>query len=91
MIGMALGLAAMAAWGVEHFQVLTSGLELPVPVEGESPAALGARQIQYAEDLSEAGLALFHRFFQIASIVSLVAILPALAMRADKREQEKLG
>ena len=91
MIGMALGLAALAAWGVEHFQALTSGLAFPVPVEGESSAALDARQIQYTEALSEAGLALFHRFFQIASFVSLVAILPALAMRADKREVEELG
>ena len=30
MIGMALGLAALSAWGVEHFQVLTAELEFPI-------------------------------------------------------------
>jgi hypothetical protein len=33
-------------------------------------------------------LSLFHNFFHIAGSVALIAILPALAMRADRREPE---
>ena len=32
-----------------------------------------------------AGLTLFHDFFRVAAVVALVAILPALAMREDRR------
>ena len=36
MLGMTLGLAALSAWGVEHFQTLMSGLEFPLPEPRES-------------------------------------------------------
>ena len=78
MIGMALGLAALSAWGVEHFQTLTAGLEFSLSEE-------------YGAKLSEAGLSLFHDFLRIAGVVALVAILPALAMRADPRERQEKG
>ncbi len=43
MMGMTLGLAAMSAWGVEHFQVLTSGLDFPILQPGETSEAHAAR------------------------------------------------
>ena len=43
MIGMALGLAALSAWGVGHFQGLSAGLQLPIPQPGEASEALQAR------------------------------------------------
>ena len=89
MLGMSLGLAALSAWGVEHFLSLTSGLELPLQIEGETSEALRARQEEYTEGLVGAGLNLFHDFFRVAGAVALVAILPALAMRADRREREE--
>lgn len=78
MMGMTLGLAAMSAWGVEHFQVLTSGLELPLPASGETQEALNARVEQYTSDVSTAGLSVFRAFFRAAAIVALAAIPFAL-------------
>ena len=78
MMGMTLGLAAMSAWGVEHFQVLTSGLELPLPQTGESAEALNARIAQYTENVNAAGLTVFRAFFRTAALMALAAIPFAL-------------
>ena len=83
----ALGLAALSAWGVEHFQALTAGLEFPLA--GESEAALQLRRDEYFAGVNDAGLSLFHSFFRIAGVLALVAIIPALAMRPDRREREE--
>ena len=85
MMGMTLGLAALAAWGVEHFQVLTAGLDFPLPQPGQAPEILDARRAEYTDTLTAAGLSLFHSFFRAAAVVGLVAILPALAMAPDRR------
>ena len=86
MIGMALGLAALSVWGVEHFQVLTTGLELPIQQPGETGEALLARLAEYNTSLNDAGLDLFRNFFHIAAGVCLAAIVPALLMRPDRGE-----
>jgi EmrB/QacA subfamily drug resistance transporter len=78
LMGMTLGLAALAAYGIGHFQSLTGGLALPLPVAGESPAETAARVAAYAADLQNAGLSLFHRFFRIAAVVALLGLLPLL-------------
>ena len=88
MMGMTLGLAAMSAWGVEHFQVLTSGLELPLPQTGESAEVLNARIQQYAADVNTAGLSVFQAFFRAAAIVSLVAIPFALLRMGTERSEK---
>jgi hypothetical protein len=85
MLGMTLGLAALSAWGVEHFQVLTSGLDLPIPQTGESTEALNARVEQYAADVNAAGLSVFRAFFRAAAITSLVAIPFALIQGKGER------
>ena len=59
LLGMTLGLAAMSAWGVEHFRVLTAGMEFPVLQPGETTEGLNARLQEYAADLNEAGLGVF--------------------------------
>ena len=85
MMGMTLGLAAMSAWGVEHFQVLTSDLVLPLQQAGESSAELNARITQYAEDVNAAGLSVFRAFFRAAAFVSLAAIPFALLRTGRER------
>ena len=84
MMGMALGLAALSAWGVEHFQGLTAGLESPVPLPGEAPEAARLRMEAY----TAAGLALFHDFLQVAGGLSLLAVAPALLMRQDRQPKQ---
>ena len=68
MVGMTLGLAALSAWGMQHFQTLTTGVDF--------------RDIDYLDKATEASLTIFHNFFRAAAIVSLVAIVPALKMKA---------
>ena len=91
MLGMTLGLSALSAWGVEHFQSLTAGLELPFSESGQAQADLPARILAYQEGLTRAGLSLFHNFLRVAGTVALVAIIPALAMGTDRQEGEPAG
>ena len=86
MMGMTLGLAAMSAWGVEHFQVLTSGLEFPILQPGESSASHAARLERYAADLNTVGLTVFRNFFRAAAIISLAAI--PFALMPDRRRRQ---
>ncbi len=81
MMGMTLGLAALSAWGVQHFQVLTAGMEFPLPLAEEAAGLFETRAAEYSANVNAAGLELFQRFFLMASIISLVAIAPALGMK----------
>ena len=85
MMGMTLGLAALSAWGVQHSQALTAGLQFPLPLLGEAAGIFEARAAEYSANVNAAGLELFQRFFLTASIVSLLAIVPALGMRRGDR------
>ena len=85
MMGMTLGLAALSAWGVQHFQVLTEGLEFPLPLAGEAAGIFETRAAEYSTNVNAAGLELFRRFFLAASIISLIGIVPALSMRRRGR------
>jgi hypothetical protein len=91
MMGMTLGLAALSAWGVEHFQVLTAGLEFPLAAPGESAEALDARVAEYSSSVNEAGLSLFQNFFRVAAIIALAALPSALAMRQRVEEHRETG
>ncbi len=78
MVGMALGLSALSAWGIERFYSLTADMTLGATFE-ETQAPLLA-----------AGVAVFQNLFMIAGFVALLAILPALLMRvADVDETER--
>ena len=81
MMGMTLGLAALSAWGVQHFQVLTAGIEFPLPLAGEAAGLFETRAAEYSANVNAAGLELFRKFFLMASIISLVAVAPALGMK----------
>ena len=85
MMGMTLGLAAMSAWGVEHFQVLTSGLEFPILQPGETSEAHAVRLEQYTADINTAGLTVFRNFFRAAAIIALAAI--PFALLPERRER----
>ena len=82
LLGMTLGLAALSAWGIEHFQALTAGLTLPLPIPGESipPPALPT----YATEVNNAGLSLFHSFFRVAAVAALLGLVPVVLMRGKE-------
>ena len=86
MLGMTLGLAALSAWGVEHFQVLTAGLESPFSQPGDTGEGLQTRVEEYTTQVAAAGLSLFHTFFRIAGGAALAAIPVALAMGGERRQ-----
>ena len=76
MVGMALGLAALSAWGIERFYSLTADVTLGPSFE-ETEAVL-----------VDAGVTVFQNLFMIAGFLSLLAILPALLMRVEDVEEE---
>ena len=71
MVGMALGLAALSAWGIERFYSLTAHV------------TVGATFEETEAPLIEAGVTVFQNMFTIAGFLSLLAILPALLMRVE--------
>ena len=80
MVGMALGLAALSAWGIERFYSLTAHV------------TVGSTFEETEAPLIEAGVTVFQNLFAIAGVLALVAILPALLMEVeDVGETEGLG
>ena len=79
-VGMTFGLAALTAWGTGRFQQLVVGLQLPLPVQGETTEQTQTRIAEFEAHLTGAGLTLFNDFFVIAMAVALIAIVSALFM-----------
>ena len=76
MVGMALGLAALSAWGIERFYSLTADV------------TIGSTFEETEAPLIEAGVTVFQNLFMISGFLALVAILPALLMRVEDAEEE---
>ena len=76
MVGMALGLAALSAWGIERFYSLTADV------------SIGANFEETEAVLIEAGVTVFQNLFMIAGFLSLLAIVPALLMRVEEAAEQ---
>ena len=74
MVGMALGLAALSAWGIERFYSLTGDVALGPTFEETEAVLIGA------------GVTVFQNLFMITGFLSLLAILPAMLMREEDVE-----
>ena len=75
MVGMALGLATLSAWGIERFYSLTGDMTIGPSYEATEALLIGA------------GVTVFQNLFMIAGFLSLIAILPALLMKAEPTEE----
>ena len=71
MVGMALGLAALSAWGIERFYSLTADV------------SIGSNFEETEAILIEAGVTVFQNLFMISGFLSLIAIVPALLMKVE--------
>ena len=71
MIGMTIGLAAIAAWGTVRFASLTE--DAAITLEG-------------VEEITSAGLTVFRGFFVSASVVAVLGVIPAWLMSRDRVE-----
>ena len=80
LLGMTLGLAALAAWGITEFQGLTAGLTLPLPMPGETAAEQAARLAAYAAAVRQAGLAVFQGFFKAGAALALLGVAAAVGV-----------
>ena len=85
MLGMTLGLAALSAWGMGHFQLLTAELSFPLQATGESAAAFDARMAAYETGVTDASLEVFTAFFRIGAGLCVAAALPALWLNGGRR------
>ena len=79
MVGMTLGLATLAAWGMDRFQGLVAGIPI-LPEAGETAAQAEERLRIAGAQLNDAGLTLFNEFFLVAMGLSLAAVLTASLM-----------
>ena len=82
--GMALGLAALTAWGTGHFGRLVSGLQVPFQVSGESASAYQQRIDEFQRQVTDAGLTIFNDFFLVAAGLCTLAIVAAMFMAWDR-------
>ena len=71
MVGMTIGLAAIAAWGTVKFENLAG--DAPITLEGVA-------------EITSAGLTVFRGFFLSASVVALLGVVPAWLMSRDRAE-----
>ena len=72
MIGMALGLAALSAWGMDRFLLLAA----------ELPSALSP---DYGELLADASITLFQDFFRVSAWLCVAGLVPVAAMGGISR------
>ena len=84
MIGMALGMAALTAWGTDRFQNLVSGIAIPFAIAGHTGTASQNKVQEFDTQLRMAGMTLFNEFFVIAAVICLVALIPAACMAWDR-------
>jgi len=72
MIGMIVGLSAITSWGMDQFHIVTANMSL-------------SDIVNTPEKVKLSFLSMFHNFFIAAMVICLVALIPALWVRRDRR------
>jgi MFS family permease len=84
MMGMLVGIGALAAWGLHRFQVLTARLTFPLPF-GISGPEFDARRAAYERAVRLALHAEYGEIFRITAVVCALAALWALGLGGGTR------
>ena len=84
MMGMLIGISALAAWGLHRFQALTADLEPPLPI-GVDTAEFQRLVAVYDEAVRAALRQEYHEIFLITAVVCAVAVPIALALPGRAR------
>jgi len=86
-MGMLIGIAALAAWGLHRFQQLTAHLSPPLPL-GLQTGAFVRQMAAYQNGLRAALHIEYHEIFVITSAVCLAAALVALGLGGRARSEK---
>jgi MFS family permease len=86
MMGMLLGLSALAGWGLHRFRVFTKDLATPFGF-GVDPATFAKQQEDYANALAAALRDEYGEIFLITAFICLGGALIALFVPGKRREQ----
>jgi MFS family permease len=79
MIGMLVGIAALAAWGLHRFHQLTATLNTPLPF-GVAPNVFQRRLATYQRAVDAALHTEYHEIFLITAVICLAGAVTSLAL-----------
>ena len=80
-IGMMVGLSVLTSWGLARFQAAMAEVPLPLPRLDEAAELYQQRVAEYQDILEAAIWGIYRDTFFAAAVVTLVALVPLLAMR----------
>jgi MFS family permease len=86
MMGMLIGISALAAWGLHRFQALTAELDPPLPI-GVEPAVFQRMVAVYEEAVRVALRQEYHEIFLITAVVCAMAVPITLALPGGSRHE----
>ncbi|MGH8884350.1 MAG: MFS transporter [Egibacteraceae bacterium] len=84
MMGMLVGIAVLAAWGLHRFHQLTAGLAPPLPF-GRDPSAFARELASYKQALSAALRVEYREIFLITAGICLAAALLSAGLSRPRR------
>ncbi|HKE67374.1 MAG TPA: MFS transporter [Micromonosporaceae bacterium] len=87
MMGMLVGVSALAAWGLHKFQVLTANLVSPLPIN-KTQAQFNAEEATYEKALFKALQQEYRSIFFATAIVCVVGAVVALALDGRRAQRE---
>jgi MFS family permease len=79
-MGMLIGIAALSAWGLHRFQVITANLKQPLPI-GVTEEQFAQKMDIYEYDIAQALHQEFSEIFAITAVLCLVGAVIVLALK----------
>jgi hypothetical protein len=89
-MGMLIGVAALTAWGLRRFHVLTANLIQPLPLQGLTAPAFVRAEAEYEYQLRAATHQEFSEIWAAIAILCILATLACLVLgRARHRTESR--